>query len=124
MDDAVGPTTDEYFTVTVGGPQTILNNSKEVIHVGDTLAWTFFSEDDKTATVKRQRTGAPRRVGLRIATYSALEGSNPALAPRSHAEPLSDGRCVRFCVLRSGRLVSALRRTTGRRRANAAPCIR
>jgi len=69
MDDAVGPTTDEYFTVTIGGPQTILNNSNEVVHVGDTLAWTFYSENDKTSTIKRQRTGAPRRVGLRIASY-------------------------------------------------------
>lgn len=91
MDDAVGPTTDEYFTLTVGGPQTILNNSKEIIHVGDTLAWSFYSEDQSTAGVKRQRTGAPRRVGIRIATYSALEGSNPALAPRRHVELLSDG---------------------------------
>jgi hypothetical protein len=90
MDDAVGPTTDEYFTLTVGGPQTILNNSKEIIHVGDTLAWSFYSEDDKTSSVKRQRTGAPRRIGIRIATYSTLEWSNPALAPRSHAEPMSD----------------------------------
>jgi hypothetical protein len=91
VDDAVGPTTDEYFTVTIGGPQTILNNSNEVVHVGDTLAWTFYSENDKTSTIKRQRTGAPRRVGLRIASYSELEGLNPALAPRSHAEPVSDG---------------------------------
>ena len=39
------------------------------MHVGDTLAWTFYSENDKTSTIKRQRTGAPRRVGLRIASY-------------------------------------------------------
>ena len=69
MDDAAGPTTDEYFTLTVGGPQTILNNSDEIIHAGDTLAWTFFSESKDTTKAKRQRTGAPRRVGIRIAGY-------------------------------------------------------
>ena len=72
VDDGMGPTTDEYFTLTIGGPQTILNNSKDVIHPGDQIAWTFYSEDPKStavASAKRARYGGPRRVGIRQASF-------------------------------------------------------
>lgn len=67
MDDGVGPTTDEFFTVSIGGMVTILNNSNTVIHPGDYLSWTFVS-DGKTDT-KRATHGSPRRIGIRIADF-------------------------------------------------------
>jgi hypothetical protein len=69
MDDGVGPTTDEYFTLTIGGPATILNNSKDVIHAGDTIAWTFYSEHTDVAGAKRAAHGSVRRIGIRIADF-------------------------------------------------------
>jgi len=69
MDDGVGPTTDEYFTLTIGGPATILNNSKDVIHAGDTIAWTFFSEHGDTTSKIRSAHGSVRRVGIRVADF-------------------------------------------------------
>lgn len=66
MDDNVGPTTDEYFTLTIGGPQTILNNSGGVIHAGDALAWTFYSETG-TESKTRATHGSPRRIGIKVA---------------------------------------------------------
>lgn len=61
MDDGVGPTTDEYFTLTIGGLMTVLNNSSGPIHPGDYVSWTFYS-DNSEAT--RRTHGAPRRIGL------------------------------------------------------------
>ena len=67
MDDGVGPTTDEFFTVSIGGMVTILNNSTSVIHPGDYLSWTFVS-DGKPDT-KRATHGSPRRIGIRMADF-------------------------------------------------------
>lgn len=68
MDDGVGPTTDEYFTLSIGGLATILNNSTNVIHPGDYISWTFLSEDPKNAGSTRRAThGSPRRVGIKVA---------------------------------------------------------
>ena len=69
MDDGIGPTTDEYFTLTIGGPATILNNSKDVIHAGDMIAWTFFSEDGSNTAKKRAAHGSVRRIGIRVAEF-------------------------------------------------------
>tara|TARA_B110000444_G_scaffold257110_1_gene294899 strand:- start:258 stop:1013 length:756 start_codon:yes stop_codon:yes gene_type:complete len=79
MDDNVGPTTDEYFTLTIGGPQTILNNSASVIHAGDAIAWTFYSENG-TSGLKRATHGAPRRIGIRVADYHDENRIGRALA--------------------------------------------
>jgi hypothetical protein len=51
--------------LTIGGPQTILNNSNSVIHAGDMLSWSFFSEDRRNSNKVRGATGAPRRIGIR-----------------------------------------------------------
>ena len=48
------------------GPATILNNSSSVIHAGDTIAWTFYSESG-TSTQPRAAHGAVRRIGIRVA---------------------------------------------------------
>jgi hypothetical protein len=68
LEDSTGPTTDEFFTLTVGGPQTILNNSPDVIHAGDQISWTFVSEHE-TGNKRRQTHGAPRRVGIRASEF-------------------------------------------------------
>ena len=68
MDDGVGPTVDEYFTLSLGGMVTIVNNSSGVIHAGDFLAWTFVS-DDVSKINKGSYKNGPRRIAVRIATY-------------------------------------------------------
>ena len=56
--------------LTIGGPATILNNSSSVIHAGDTIAWTFYSEDPaKTSTQGRAAHGSVRRVGIKVADF-------------------------------------------------------
>ena len=69
MDDGVGPKTDEYFTLAIGGMATILNNSNKVVHPGDMIAWTFVSEADSTARQQRRKDKGPRRIGIRVADY-------------------------------------------------------
>lgn len=70
MDDGVGPTVDEYFTLTTSGMMTIHNNSGTVIHSGDMIAWTFESpEKDLDAKTRLPSRNAPRRVGIRVADY-------------------------------------------------------
>lgn len=70
MDDGVGPTTDEYFTLSIGGLATILNNSTSVIHPGDYISWTFLSEDPgKAGSTRRATHGSPRRVGIKVADF-------------------------------------------------------
>jgi hypothetical protein len=54
-------------SLTIGGPATILNNSKDVIHAGDTIAWTFYSEDGSMTSKARAAHGSVRRIGIRVA---------------------------------------------------------
>lgn len=68
MDDGVGPTTDEYFTLTIGGPATILNNSSSVIHAGDTISWAFYSEMSTTSSTRATH-GSVRRIGIKVADF-------------------------------------------------------
>jgi hypothetical protein len=75
------------FTLTIDGPQTILNNSAEVIHPGDYLSWTFYSEDPKKTGVSgavRSKAGSPRRIGIRVAEFhdDCVIGFLPASEPR------------------------------------------
>lgn len=76
IDDGVGPSVDEYFTMAMGGMATILNNSKDSIFPGDMVEWTFYNEDTVTnsngdsVVSKRQKT-MPRRVSVRVAAPSS-----------------------------------------------------
>jgi hypothetical protein len=61
-----------FSQLTIDGPQTILNNSAGVVHPGDYLSWTFYSEDPEKTGVKdavRSKNGGPRRVGIRVAEF-------------------------------------------------------
>jgi len=68
VDDGIGPSTDEFFTVAIGGMATLLNNSSDVVYPGDVLEWTFYSEktDSGKVALKRMKTG-PRRFGIKVA---------------------------------------------------------
>ena len=68
VDDGIGPSTDEFFTVAIGGMATLLNNSSDVVYPGDVLEWTFYSEKTTSGEValKRMKTG-PRRFGIKVA---------------------------------------------------------
>ena len=76
IDDGVGPSVDEYFTMAMGGMATILNNSKDSIFPGDMVEWTFFNEGtvkdsgNHDVVSKRQKT-MPRRVSVRVAAPSS-----------------------------------------------------
>lgn len=68
-DDGIGPKTDEFFTVSIGGMVTMLNTSGQPLHPGDLVEWCFYSPKG-THTGKRQKTG-PRRVGITLASVSS-----------------------------------------------------
>ena len=72
MDDGVGPSVDEFFTVAIGGMVTLLNNSGTSVFPGDMLEWTFFNESltRKTSSAGRKKAD-PRRISIRMATATS-----------------------------------------------------
>lgn len=86
-DDGKGPSEDEFFTVSLGGMSTILNNSGAPIHAGDLLEWTFLSETQVGNPTKRLKSG-PRRVGIKIATVSSDKIIGRALSFAKNGESL------------------------------------
>ena len=77
-DDGVGPSTDEFFTLSIGGMSTVLNTSGGAIHPGDTIEWTL-AESGNTSDRKRSRQG-PRRIGVKIASASSAKVIGRALS--------------------------------------------
>jgi hypothetical protein len=69
IDDGVGPQTDEFFTVAIGGMVTMLNNCKDPVFPGDMLEWTFYNEAGDTGgrATKRSK-GNPRRIAVKVAS--------------------------------------------------------
>ena len=76
IDDGVGPSVDEFFTLAIGGMATLQNNSKDSVFPGDMIEWTLYGEAnatfDATGTagqgpLKRQKT-MPRRVSIKVAS--------------------------------------------------------
>lgn len=108
-DDGVGPSVDEFFTVSIGGMVTVLNTSGAQIHPGDLVEWCFISPKIGT-TQKRLKTG-PRRVGIKVASVSSpkiigrfvLPSIKPAeLMPCSiskHQNPPLYSSCATQCAL-------------------------
>ena len=72
IDDGVGPSVDEFFTIAIGGMVTMLNNSGSSVFPGDMLEWTFFNEggNRKTSSVGRAKAD-PRRISVRVATATS-----------------------------------------------------
>jgi len=79
-DDGIGPKTDEFFTVSIGGMVTVLNTSGEPIHPGDLVEWCFSSKKG-THSGKRARSG-PRRFGITLASVSSPKVYAPAFVAR------------------------------------------
>ena len=72
MDDGVGPSVDEFFTIAIGGMVTLLNNSGTSVFPGDMLEWTFFNESVSRKTGSSTRKKAdPRRISVRMATATS-----------------------------------------------------
>ena len=84
-DDGVGPTVDEFFTVSIGGMSTLLNTSGTQIHPGDLVEWCFISPKAIAGNQpqKRMKTG-PRRVGIKVASVSS-----PKIIGRVRKHPAS-----------------------------------
>ena len=59
-DDGIGPTMDEFFTLSIGGMATVLNTSAGAIHPGDTIEWTF-ADGVGTYAAQKRPAQAPRR---------------------------------------------------------------
>jgi hypothetical protein len=76
IDDGVGPSVDEFFTLAIGGMCTLLNNSGTSIFPGDMLEWCFYNEGNgkQGALAKRdptRGTGKVRRITVKIATSAS-----------------------------------------------------
>jgi len=84
-DDGIGPKTDEFFTVSIGGMVTVLNTSGSHIHPGDLVEWCFVS--DGTSNAKRQKQG-PRRIAIKIASVSSSKVIGRAISFAKSGEPL------------------------------------
>lgn len=78
-DDGIGPNTDEFFTVSIGGMATILNTSGTPIFPGDLVEWTLATEKG-TSAHGRAKAG-PRRIAVTVASVSS---------------PKIIGRCLSF----------------------------
>ena len=89
-DDGIGPQTDEFFTVSIGGLSSILNNSGMPIHPGDLVEWCLINkmaQQGTEPTAKRAKTG-PRRVAIRTASASSSRIIGRALSFAKNGEPL------------------------------------
>ena len=71
IDDGVGPSVDEYFTLSIGGMATLLNNSKNPVFPGDMLEWCLYSEEAKKSGSNLRLKKDPRRVGIQLASPSS-----------------------------------------------------
>jgi len=85
-DDGIGPKTDEFFTVSIGGMVTMTNTSGRPLHPGDLVEWCFYSEKG-THDGKRQKQG-PRRIGIALASVSSPKIIGRVLSFAKSGEPL------------------------------------
>jgi hypothetical protein len=77
-DDGIGPSVDEFFTVSIGGMTTMLNTSGGTIFPGDLIEWGFTTSN--TSHQIRARS-TPRRFCVNVASVSS---------------PKIIGRCLSF----------------------------
>tara|TARA_Y100000591_G_scaffold184554_1_gene159369 strand:+ start:327 stop:938 length:612 start_codon:yes stop_codon:yes gene_type:complete len=83
-DDGLGPTTDEPFTLAIGGMVTCLNNGTANIAAGDMVEWTFSVEQGS----KRRRITTPRRIVLKTASALSTKIVGRALSFAKPGEPI------------------------------------
>jgi len=95
-DDGIGPSVDEFFTLSIGGMVTVLNTSGGNLHPGDLIEWCFLSPKaanyaDASGIAqpvqKRLKTG-PRRFGIKMATVSSSKVIGRALSFSKPGETL------------------------------------
>ena len=73
IDDGVGPQTDEFFTIAIGGMVTMLNNSQTPVFPGDMLEWCFYNEKNTRDNggidrANKRLKGNPRRISVKVAS--------------------------------------------------------
>ncbi len=70
IDDGVGPSTDDFFTLAIGGMVTMLNNSKDAVFPGDMLEWCFYNEKNTAPNdrANKRLKGNPRRIAIKVAS--------------------------------------------------------
>lgn len=86
-DVANGMKRDEFFTLHIGGPVTILNNGNDAIHQGDPVEWTFLDKRASASLPKRGKVG-PRRIVVRKAKSTHKRVFGRALGYAKRGEPL------------------------------------
>lgn len=88
-DDGNGPDgNDDFFTVSLGGMATILNNSGRPIHAGDLIEWTLLGEASKYAGTHKRLKSGPRRVAIKTASISSERIIGRALSFAKNGESL------------------------------------
>ena len=87
-DDGVGPTTDEFFTVSIGGMVTVLNTSGTQIHPGDLVEWCLINPAAQRGTSQKRLKTGPRRIGIRTASVSSAKIIGRALSFAKSGETL------------------------------------
>jgi hypothetical protein len=65
-DDGLGPSTDEYFTLSIGGMATVLNTSSQHIMPGQAVNWTVATDPSSGAknNMLSRKSAGPRRIGI------------------------------------------------------------
>ena len=87
-DDGVGPTTDEFFTVSLGGMVTVLNTSGTQIHPGDLVEWCLINPSAQRGNSQKRLKTGPRRIGIRTASVSSSKIIGRALSFAKSGETL------------------------------------
>jgi len=70
-DDGAGPTTDEFFTVSLGGMATILNTSGGPVFPGDLIEWAFVVGGPNGTTQQNRPSPNERRIAIQVASVSS-----------------------------------------------------
>jgi hypothetical protein len=81
--DGQGETVDEFFTLSIGGMVTLLNNSGAVISPGDQVEWCFTPGPGKGNT---RPSGDPRRVGVKVCSPNSPRAIGRALSFSKNGE--------------------------------------
>ena len=78
----MGPQTDEFFTLAIGGMVTMLNNSKDPVFPGDMLEWTFYNEENKDqGRASKRLKSNPRRIAVKVASPTSERVIGRCVAP-------------------------------------------
>lgn len=91
-DDGIGPSVDEFFTLSIGGMSTVLNTSGGPLSAGDLVEWCFLNPaairgNDGGNISKRLKSG-PRRFGIQIASVSSPRVIGRCLSFAKSGEPI------------------------------------